>query len=116
MSFSIETTLATRSYVQLIKRAQTAGYVVNLLFFWIESPEMAVQRVAKRVKEGGHNIPIDVIYRRYQLGIHNFFHLYKDLVDFWTLVDNASTPYVIATKDEICDTELYNRIENYVNK
>jgi predicted ABC-type ATPase len=52
VSFSIETTLATRSYVQLIKRAQAEGYTVNLLFFWLESPEMAVQRVAKRVSKG----------------------------------------------------------------
>lgn len=116
VSFSIETTLATRSYVQLVKRAQATGYVVNLLFFWLDSPEMAVHRVAKRVKEGGHDIPIEVIYRRYQLGIYNFFFLYKDIVDFWTLVDNATTPHVIANKDEIFDVELYKRIETYVNK
>lgn len=116
VSFSIETTLATRSYVQLVKRAQAEGYTVNLLFFWLESPEMAVQRVAKRVKEGGHDIPEDVIYRRYKLGICNFFNLYKDAVDMWTLVDNASSPRrVIATDEEIKDIELYNKIEAYVN-
>jgi predicted ABC-type ATPase len=116
VSFSIETTLATRSYVQLVKRAQAEGYTVNLLFFWLESPEMAVQRVAKRVKEGGHDIPKDVIYRRYKLGICNFFKLYKDVADVWTLVDNASSPRrVIATDEEIKDIELYNKIEAYVN-
>ena len=66
VSFSIETTLATRSYVQLIKRAQAEGYTVNLLFFWLESPEMAVQRVAKRVSKGGHDIPAEDVFRRYQ--------------------------------------------------
>lgn len=116
VSFSIETTLATRSYVQLVKRAQAEGYTVNLLFFWLESPAMAVQRVAKRVKEGGHDIPEDVIYRRYKLGICNFFKLYKDVADVWTLVDNASSPRrVIATDEEIKDIELYNKIEAYVN-
>ena len=116
VSFSIETTLATRSYVQLVKRAQAEGYTVNLLFFWLESPEMAVQRVAKRVSEGGHDIPKDVIYRRYKLGICNFFKLYKDVADVWTLVDNASSPRrVIATDEEIKDIELYNKIEAYVN-
>ena len=95
---------------------QAEGYTVNLLFFWLESPEMAVQRVAKRVKEGGHDIPEDVIYRRYKLGICNFFNLYKDAVDMWTLVDNASSPRrVIATDEEIKDIELYNKIEAYVN-
>lgn len=114
-TFSIETTLATRSYVQLVKRAQAKGYTVNLLFFWLNSPEVAIQRVAKRVSEGGHNIPTEVICRRYQLGLSNFFHLYKDIVDTWTLVDNASNPrQIVATDDEIFNVELYNTIESYV--
>ena len=116
VSFSIETTLATRSYVQLVKRAQEEGYTVNLLFFWLKNPDMAVQRVAKRVSNGGHDIPVDVIHRRYKLGLQNFFLLYKDIVDVWTLVDNASNPRrVIATDEEINDVELYNKIEAYVN-
>ena len=115
VSFSIETTLATRSYVQLVKRAQSLGYTVNLLFFWLKNPEMAVQRVAHRVKQGGHNIPTDVIYRRYELGLYNFFNLYKDIVDTWTLVDNACNPRrVIATDGSIINVELYNKIEAYV--
>ena len=116
-SFSIETTLATRSYVQLVRRAQALGYTVNLLFFWLNSPEVAIQRVAKRVSEGGHNIPIDVIRRRYQLGLSNFFNLYKDVVDTWTLVDNASNPrQVVATDDEILNVELYKTIKSYVKR
>ena len=101
--------------MQLVKRAQSLGYTVNLLFFWLESPELAVKRVAKRVSQGGHNIPEDVIYRRYHLGINNFFSLYKDIVDFWTLVDNAQNPRkIIATKDDIFDIELYKAVEAYV--
>ena len=116
-SFSIETTLATRSYVQLVKRAQTLGYTASLLFFWLNSPEVAIQRVAKRVSEGGHNIPTDVIRRRYQLGLSNFFNLYKDVVDTWTLVDNASNPrQVVATDEEILNVELYRTIESYVKR
>ena len=116
-NFSIETTLATRSYVQLVKRAQTLGYTVSLLFFWLNSPEVAIQRVAKRVSEGGHNIPTDVIRRRYQLGLSNFFNLYKDVVDTWTLVDNASNPrQVVATDEEILNVELYKTIESYVKR
>ena len=116
-SFSIETTLATRSYVQLVKRAQTSGYTVSLLFFWLNSSEVAIQRVAKRVSEGGHNIPTDVIRRRYQLGLSNFFSLYKDVVDTWTLVDNASNPrQVVATDEEILNVELYRTIESYVKR
>ena len=60
-SFSIETTLATKSYVNLVKRAHEKGYVVHVLFFWLDSIELAIKRVANRVANGGHNIPIDVI-------------------------------------------------------
>ena len=112
-TFSIETTLATRSYLNLIKRARNAGYTINLLFFWLNSA--AIQRVAKRVSEGGHNIPTDVIRRRYYLGIKNFFELYKDVVDTWTLVDNNSSPRrIIATDEEILDINRYKQIESYV--
>ena len=56
-TFSIETTLATRSYLNLVQRAQAKGYQVHLLFFWLRTPELAVLRVAERVQKGGHNIP-----------------------------------------------------------
>jgi predicted ABC-type ATPase len=116
-SFSIETTLATRTYVRLVKRAQEEGYKVNLLFFWLNSPELAAHRVEKRVSEGGHDIPVDVIYRRYDLGLKNFFNLYQDVVDVWTLVDNTCNPrHVVATDEEIKDIELYKQIAAYVNK
>lgn len=65
VDFAFETTLSTRSYVPLIKKAQQKEYVVTLLFFWLNSSELAKQRVAKRVSNGGHNIPADVIDRRY---------------------------------------------------
>ena len=69
--FGLETTLATRSYVHLIKRAHILGYKVHLLFFYLETPEQAIQRVAQRVSNGGHGIPEDVIRRRFQRGIDN---------------------------------------------
>lgn len=68
-TFAIETTLATKSYKNTIEKAKALGYAVILLFFWLPSPQMAEQRVAMRVKEGGHNIPKDVIYRRYWAGL-----------------------------------------------
>lgn len=116
-TFSIETTLATRSYVQLIKRAKEQGYMVNLLFFWLSSPDVAKQRVAKRVSEGGHSIPEVVIERRYYSGISNFFNLYKDIVDFWSLVDNASNPRtLIADSVKIYDQERYKLLQSYVRQ
>ena len=88
-SFSIETTLATKSYVNLVKRAHDKGYVVHVLFFWLDSIELAIKRVANRVANGGHNIPIDVIERRYYLGIRNLFRLFMNEVDVWVLYDNS---------------------------
>lgn len=90
--FAFETTLATRSYIKLIKQAQSVGYFVTLLFFSLPTPEQAVQRVARRVSQGGHNIPLDVIYRRYEAGLKNFFQLYLPVVDFWALYDNNTCP------------------------
>ena len=75
-NFSIETTLATRSYTRLVHRAQEQGYKVNLIYFWLSSPDLAIQRVAQRVRNGGHDISKEVVLRRYQAGIDNFFNIY----------------------------------------
>lgn len=116
-SFSIETTLATRSYLRLIERAHERGFNVNLLFFWLESPDAAIRRVAQRVKEGGHNIPKDTIIRRYHLGINNFFKLFRDRVDCWMLVDNDRTPReIIADSSYIHNHDLYNKVLAYVTE
>lgn len=90
-TFSIETTLATRSYLNLVKKAQSQGYSVMLLFFWIDSPALAKNRVAQRVREGGHSIPSDVIERRYFNGLKNLFEIFMPIVDDWCLYDNNST-------------------------
>ncbi len=89
VDFAIETTLSTRSYVSMVLDAQRKGYCVTLLYVWLESAAVAVERVAERVAEGGHNIPSDIIHRRYQRGLHNLLHLYIPIVDFWVVVNNT---------------------------
>ena len=91
-SLTIETTLSTRSYKNLIQRAKAKGYRVRLLYFWLNSPQLAIERVATRVMEGGHNIPPDVITRRYWKGILNLFQLFIPLSDFWSIHDNSTNP------------------------
>ena len=119
-TFSIETTLATRSYVNLVKQAQEQGYSIRLLFFWLSTPELAVKRVAERVSKGGHDIPQDIIRRRYVAGINNLFKLFMPIVNYWAIFDNSETPrrkVAIGGKDsqtEIVNIELYNNIKNYV--
>lgn len=110
-TFAIETTLATRSYINLVKNAHSKGYQVVLLFFWLSSPEMALERVAKRVKEGGHNIPVETIFRRYWLGIKNLFNLFIPIVDKWMLVDNINNPILIADDRNIIDKTKFNKIK-----
>lgn len=97
IDFAFETTLATRSYVSLVRKAQDAGYKVTLLFIWIDSPTTAVQRVAERVVKGGHNIPSEVIERRYHRGLFNLINLYIPICDTWMVVNNEGvTPEPIA--------------------
>lgn len=89
--FAFETTLSTRSFVILCNRAKQRGYSVCLTFLWLDSPELAIERVKQRVSTGGHDIPYDTIVRRYKTGLKNFVTLYKDIVDFWLLFDNSET-------------------------
>ena len=117
VDFAIETTLATRSYVQLVKRAQAQGYKVHLLFFYLESPEQAIQRVAQRVQEGGHNIPEDVIRRRFVRGIDNLVHLYLPICDNVLVYNNIRTPArLVARKQnqannlEMIEAEMWNQL------
>jgi predicted ABC-type ATPase len=88
-SFVLETTLATKSYVELVKKAQSLDYEVTLTYFWLESADHAIERVARRVKQGGHNIPDDVVRRRYENGIRNMFKLFIPIVNKWTIYDNS---------------------------
>ena len=117
-SFAIETTLATRSYSNLVRRAQQRGFLVQLLFFWLPSPEYAVERVAQRVREGGHNIPNDVIVRRYFAGIKNMFDIYMPIVNSWMIIDNSVNPRVTIAKmnrnkTDVYDENKFNSIKNY---
>ena len=114
--FAVETTLATRTLLKTVKSAQAAGYTVTLLYFWLNSPELAVERVRARVEAGGHNIPEETILRRYNTGIYYFFKLYAPISERWILADNSQIPFrVIAegSKDEVInirDEETYNVI------
>ncbi|MBD5164059.1 MAG: zeta toxin [Bacteroidales bacterium] len=110
-TFAIETTLATRSYTSLIKRAHCADYQVILLFFWLSSPEMAIRRVAKRVSEGGHNIPTETIIRRYWSGLENFFTIFAPIVDSWMFFDNVDDTILIAKNNTKINSTLFTKIK-----
>lgn len=109
LTFAFETTLATRSYVSLIKQAKLQGYEIKLAFFWLPSPDVAQKRVLKRVKAGGHNIPPETIKRRYFRGIQNLFKLYLPIVDNALIIDNYDeSPKLIAQKLSNEELEIIN--------
>ncbi len=108
-TFAFETTLATKSYKQKIEWAQANGYEVTLLFFWLDSPNMAKKRVAQRVAEGGHSIPLETIERRYYNGIANLFAIYIDMVDICYIFDNSEgRKELIAQKEKHKGIIIYN--------
>lgn len=107
--FGFETTLSTRSYVNLFKSAKKLGYSVVLIFFWLESVDLALARVKVRVEMGGHNIPSVVVQRRYERGLENFFLLYKHLADSWVIYDNSNEePALVAKGNGPLDVHVVN--------
>ena len=121
-SFAIETTLSTKSYRLLVDKAHQKGFKVHLMFFWLPNPLQAVERVAVRVREGGHDIPQDVILRRYSSGIYNLFNIYMNIVDSWIVVENYNTPRTVIADGGINSTlnvyseELFLKLKSYVRR
>lgn len=99
--FSFETTLSTRSFVSTIKKAREKEYYITLIFFWLDSIQLAKDRVKKRVAEGGHNIEEKVIERRYTSGISNLFKLYVSKVDSLLIYDNSNIESELIAEKEL---------------
>lgn len=97
-SFAFETTLAGRSYLRRIDGWCRDGYMTTLLFLSLPSPEDAIRRVRRRVEQGGHNVPEDVIRRRFEAGLENFWSLYAARVDRWILYDNRGRVPVVVER------------------
>lgn len=114
--FAFETTLSTRSYRNFVKEAQLNGYFVTLVYFWLNSVDLAIERVRKRVIAGGHNIPEGTIRRRYGSGIKNLSKIYIPICDYWLIFDNSQHPTVMIAegfknKDKkIYSLDIYNQI------
>jgi len=101
-TFAFETTLAGRGHLARVRELLAAGYAIDLLFFWLPSPEAALIRVDKRVRSGGHYVPEETVRQRYVRGLENFFHLYQPLATHWRFYDNSaeSGPRLVAFGDE----------------
>jgi predicted ABC-type ATPase len=94
-SFAFETTLSGLGYARMIPQWRALGYFVELFFLALPNADEAIARVARRVREGGHSIPTDVIKRRFAAGLDNLHNVYKPLVNAWSHIDNSVIPYAM---------------------
>lgn len=116
VDFGFETTLAGKSYRNLLMDLRRKGYKLHLFFLWIPTLEMAFSRIEDRVKRGGHSIPKPVVERRFGRGIRHLFELYRPLLDLWAIFDNSgSFPHLIATGTasdlKVLDQTLFDKIK-----
>ncbi len=110
-SFAFETTGAAKTFLMYFKKAREENYEINLMYLWLPSPDLAIERVAHRVAQGGHNIPEETIRRRYVNGATNIVNHYLPFVDNALIVDNSSgTPKPIARKDNKGEVEIENQM------
>jgi predicted ABC-type ATPase len=97
--FAFETTLASRTFAPWLASLRVSGYHVHLAFLSLSGPDLAVARVAERVRQGGHDVPEPVVRRRFASGLKNFFSLYQTVADTWQMFDNSAVdgPRLLAT-------------------
>ena len=109
LDFAFETTLSSKSYLNTIKEAKENDYDVTLLFFWLDSVELAIERVKSRVADGGHDIPEKVIRRRYFSGIKNLFDLYIPICNYWMITNNSNPNLELIAEG---NNKMITKIEN----
>jgi predicted ABC-type ATPase len=114
-NFAFETTLSGLTYLKIIEKAKQNGFMITMVFVYLESFHIAQQRVVLRVSKGGHNIPNDVIERRYFKGLKNFTR-YSEIVDDWYVLDNSKPEYNIIAKSingkkEIINFDVFKMID-----
>ena len=116
MDFAFKTTLSGQNYIRFLKQCQNQNYQINLIFFWLNSPDLAIARVRQRVASGGHNIPEDIIIRRYYRGLKNLTQFYLTLCYTWRIYDNSTFPSQLIVEKEpsqnpiIYNTTIYHQI------
>lgn len=121
-NFAFETTLSTKSYKHKIIKAKEKGFRVTMLFFWLQTIELAKERVKTRVSEGGHNIDPEVIERRYKKGIKNLFDIYLPIIDGTLIFDNSEGKYELLAEKQIdgllniLHQEKFNLLKNQYDK
>jgi predicted ABC-type ATPase len=119
--FSFETTLSSRFYAKFLRQLRVNGYEFHLFFLYLQSADLAVERVRERVRLGGHNIPENVIRRRFVKGLQNFVKIYQPLADSWRFYDVSGRSPVLVAFDagkevQIIEEALWNQINNAIER
>ena len=115
VDFAFETTLSGKLYVNLFESLKKRGYKVHIFFLWVPDSDLVISRIKSRVAQGGHDVPVRDVLRRFNRSISNFFKLYRPLADSWMLFGNAGViPILIAEKKnskvKIINESLYEHI------
>ncbi|MFA6409118.1 MAG: zeta toxin family protein [Gammaproteobacteria bacterium] len=109
--FAFETTGASKSFLPFLVACKNSGYEVNLLYLWLKSPKLALERVASRVKKGGHDIPTDTVVRRYKSGLQNILNLYLPQMNTWFFYDNSEDqPIKVAENNEHSGLLIHDKL------
>jgi predicted ABC-type ATPase len=118
IDFAFETTLASRGLAPWLRDLGASGYQVHVVFLWIPTADLAVQRVQERVRSGGHDVPEDVVRRRFARGVRNFSTLYRPLAHAWHVYDNSESPGPVLIArgrgllvEKICNEERWRAFE-----
>ncbi len=107
--FGFETTLSGVTYVSMLRKLKAQGYRVHLFFLWIPTVEMALARIADRVRRGGHDIPETVVRRRFHKSIQKLLTLYRPLLDLWMLFDNSGTKPQLIVREEVGELRVFDQ-------
>ncbi len=118
LDFAFETTLASRSFAPWLRELRVTGYRVHLGFIALPTAELAIERVADRVRRGGHHVPDAIVRRRYEAGLRSFHQLYRPVATSWQLFDNEvlAEPVLVAEQGldaapVILDAERWQRYD-----
>jgi predicted ABC-type ATPase len=88
-NFAFESTLSGVGHATRLQRMKRAGYRIEMVYLRLASPQLALRRIATRVRQGGHDVPRNDVLRRFTRSRENFEHVYRHLVDRWALYDNS---------------------------
>jgi len=119
--FGFETTLSGKMHFKLLTNLKDKGYRIHLYFLWIPSVDLALERIAGRVRNGGHQVPEGVVRRRFNKGLINLFNLYRPILDFWAIYDNSEFfPKIIAFEKsgllQVVDRDLFEYLFNKLER